>query len=110
MFLAARISKRISLAISDLTDGAGRFSSGNLDHRIPQRRPGSLLVTFTDGISEAANDAGEEFSEERLIDVVLQRRDASPGAICSAIVDAARQWSESQEQLDDMTVIALKTA
>ena len=72
--------------------------------------PGSLLVAFTDGISEAANDAGEEFSEERLIDVVLQRRDASPGAICSAIVDAVRQWSESQKQLDDMTVVALKTA
>jgi sigma-B regulation protein RsbU (phosphoserine phosphatase) len=32
--------------------------------------PGDLLVLFTDGVVEAFNSAGEEFSDARLVDLV----------------------------------------
>jgi sigma-B regulation protein RsbU (phosphoserine phosphatase) len=37
--------------------------------------PGDLLVVFSDGVSEAFNEEGEEFGEDRLLDVLRDRRE-----------------------------------
>jgi serine phosphatase RsbU (regulator of sigma subunit)/predicted enzyme related to lactoylglutathione lyase len=64
---------------------------------------GDTLAIYTDGVTEAFNDAGEEFGEERLIDSLRRYRQLSPRDTVSAIVDEVRRFSP-REQSDDITL------
>jgi len=66
--------------------------------------PGDTLLLYTDGITESFNYAGEEFGEERLIEVFRRHCKLSARDLLAAIVDEVRQFSP-QEQHDDITLI-----
>jgi serine phosphatase RsbU (regulator of sigma subunit) len=69
--------------------------------------PGDLLVLYTDGLSEAANEAGEEFGEERLIES-LRRHQALPSEdLIAALVEEVRRFAP-HEQEDDITLVVAK--
>ena len=71
-------------------------------------RPGSRLVIFTDGLSDAQNTAGEEFGEQRLVDyckTIPAAIDAKGAA--DAVMQAVAEWSVGTEQFDDTTVVVL---
>jgi sigma-B regulation protein RsbU (phosphoserine phosphatase) len=69
---------------------------------------GDLLLAFTDGISEAMNDADEEWGEERLIEVARAIRDDSAKAILEKIVRSADGFVAGTPQYDDMTLIVAR--
>ena len=69
--------------------------------------PGDILALYTDGITESFNDAGEEFGEQRLIEVLERNREASSQALLTAVVDEIRRFSP-REQHDDITLIVAK--
>jgi serine phosphatase RsbU (regulator of sigma subunit) len=69
--------------------------------------PGGLLVLYTDGLTEAANEGYEEFGEERLIEGLRRHRDLCPAALIEALVREVREFSP-QEQQDDITLIVAK--
>ena len=50
---------------------------------------GDTLAIYTDGVTEAFNQADEEFGEERLVDSLRRHRHLSPQGIVSALVDVA---------------------
>lgn len=68
-------------------------------------RNGDLLVCYTDGITEPENEYGEEFGEERLIDLVTRNAERDEGQIIGMVIDAVRQWTSAAEQPDDMTLL-----
>jgi serine phosphatase RsbU (regulator of sigma subunit)/catechol 2,3-dioxygenase-like lactoylglutathione lyase family enzyme len=69
--------------------------------------PGDTLVLYTDGITESFSPDGEEFGEERLIDVLRQNCSLSCSALRSAIVDQIHHFSP-HDQHDDITLIIAK--
>lgn len=69
--------------------------------------PGDTLVVFTDGVSDATSEAGEEFGEERLVDLVRRHADRPAPALLDAIVAAVRDHS-ADEQFDDLTLIVAR--
>jgi len=69
--------------------------------------PGDILALYTDGVTEAFNDAGEEFGEQRLIEALRRNREQSPRALLARIVEEVRQFSP-REQSDDITLIVAK--
>jgi serine phosphatase RsbU (regulator of sigma subunit)/catechol 2,3-dioxygenase-like lactoylglutathione lyase family enzyme len=69
--------------------------------------PGDLLALYTDGVTEAFDEAGEEFGEERLLDAVKRHRDHSPQSLLAALLDEVRGWS-AREQNDDVTLIVAR--
>ena len=72
--------------------------------------PGSVLVIFTDGLTEPENVYGEEFGDKRLIDVAQRNKDGSCQQMANRLIDAAEQWSGTAEQADDMTVVVARMA
>ena len=68
---------------------------------------GDTLVLYTDGVTEAFNDADEEFGEQRLLEVLRRHRDLSSKALLTEIVEEVRQFSP-REQHDDITLIVAK--
>lgn len=71
-------------------------------------QPGSLLVVYSDGITEPENEYGEEFGTERLIGEVLRHRNATPETLCSEIIDAVKSWCAPAEPFDDQTVLVAR--
>jgi serine phosphatase RsbU (regulator of sigma subunit) len=68
---------------------------------------GDILVLYTDGITEAFNEADEDYGEQRLIEVVERNRRRSSREILTAIIDDVLTFSP-REQRDDITVIVAK--
>ena len=85
----------------------GLFREWNCDVEERQLHPGDLLALYTDGVTEAFNDDGEEFGERRLIQALRQHGERSSQAIIAAIVDEVRRFSP-REQHDDITLIVAK--
>ena len=71
-------------------------------------RPGDLLVMCTDGILERRAPDGTFFGEERLREVVREKRTASATAILDAIFDAAEAFGTGRAWEDDATVVVVR--
>ena len=72
--------------------------------------PGDLLVIYSDGVTEATSVAGEEYGEERLIEVLENRRGDSAEAILNAVMDSLNRFSAGAPQADDITLMVAKRA
>jgi len=70
--------------------------------------PGDLLIVFTDGVTEAANTAGEEFGETRLEQLLRDQAGSTVGSLCQRIVDAVQDFEAGLPQMDDITVVAAR--
>lgn len=70
-------------------------------------QPGDVLLLYSDGVTEAANDIGDDFCEQRLIDLVRSNATASPEELVRRIVDAVSAFS-SAARTDDITVAAIR--
>jgi sigma-B regulation protein RsbU (phosphoserine phosphatase) len=71
-------------------------------------RPGDLFLGYTDGIVECVNEYGEEFGEQRLVDLIQQNSDRSADDIQKVIVERVLDWAYEEERDDDMTILVAK--
>jgi phosphoserine phosphatase RsbU/P len=70
-------------------------------------RPGDILVMYTDGVTEAPNDAGKEFGEKRLLESIRAHQRSSAAELLEAVTAAVQQFS-SGDQADDMTLVVAR--
>ncbi len=70
--------------------------------------PGSLMVAYSDGLTEAANVYGEEFGGRRLKEEILRHQDLPAQGLMEALITAAEKWTGTQEQADDITVVVAR--
>jgi serine phosphatase RsbU (regulator of sigma subunit)/anti-sigma regulatory factor (Ser/Thr protein kinase) len=72
-------------------------------------RPGDALLLYTDGITDARNRLGEDFGEARLLELVERLPERySAEEIIRAVADEVSRFAEGAEQIDDITLLALK--
>jgi phosphoserine phosphatase RsbU/P len=83
----------------------GLFENPGYTERTIEISPGSLLVAFSDGITEPENVYGEEFGIQRLKAEVLRLRDVPVARLAENLISTAEQWAGSPQQADDMTVV-----
>jgi sigma-B regulation protein RsbU (phosphoserine phosphatase) len=86
----------------------GSFAGSTYDELTMPLNTGDLWVLCSDGVFEAMNENGEEFTAARLLDVVSKHRDAKAREIVDAIFDATTAFRGRAAQNDDMTAVALK--
>lgn len=67
-------------------------------------QPRDLLVLYSDGVTEAASQSGEEFGEQRLAVIVEAHSDRPLIEIQRHILDGVRNWS-GKELEDDLTLL-----
>jgi serine phosphatase RsbU (regulator of sigma subunit) len=75
--------------------------------KIPFKK-GDLLLTYTDGITEAMNIDGEEFGEERLKQIVKQNRELSSLELINKILEEVDNFAQSDHISDDRTIVIVK--
>jgi sigma-B regulation protein RsbU (phosphoserine phosphatase) len=82
----------------------GLFDNLTFPEATIQLRPGDLLVTYSDGVTEPENDYGE-FGEDRLIQLVSQNRNLPLERITEIVTAAVQDWIGDNEQPDDITLV-----
>ena len=70
--------------------------------------PGSLLVAYTDGVSEARDPDDEEFGEDRLAQLLAGNSELPASQLCSGILDAVRHHRGNRQDQDDVTVLVVR--
>ena len=85
----------------------GSFHGSTYDELTFALHPGDLFVFCTDGVFEAMNVNGEEFTGARLLEVVTRVRDLPPRGVVDAIVAAVESFREGAPPNDDMTAVAV---
>jgi sigma-B regulation protein RsbU (phosphoserine phosphatase) len=69
---------------------------------------GDVVVAFTDGISEAMNDAEEEWSEEQLIQTIKNGDSRSAADMITSILERVDAFTSGARQHDDMTLVVMR--
>ena len=79
-----------------------------LEQETVQLRPGDTLLLYTDGVTEAVNDQGEEFGAARLCDAASRLAREGPRRLAAGICRAVRRHAGQNPQYDDITLVALR--
>jgi phosphoserine phosphatase RsbU/P len=86
----------------------GIFADSEYEQETIRLQPGDLLVAYTDGITESVNEQGEEFGENRLIELIRKYRNLDADKLKGVIVEQVRSWTAAEEREDDMTLVVAK--
>ncbi|MBR4582452.1 MAG: SpoIIE family protein phosphatase [Bacteroidales bacterium] len=72
--------------------------------------PGTRLLLYTDGVTEAEKADKEQFGEERLLQFVStpEFKNLNPEEMVSAVLDTVKSFAGDNEQNDDITIFAIK--
>jgi phosphoserine phosphatase RsbU/P len=86
----------------------GLFDDRQFESQVVDIAPGSLLIAYSDGLTEAENANAEEFEEQRVLDVALRMGQAPARAVLKNLLEAVNQWTGPAEQSDDITIIVAR--
>jgi len=75
---------------------------------VTELAPDDCLLMYSDGICEVHNDSSQEFYSDGMLDALLQNIDKPGESIIDALVQAARDFSSSKHEWDDITIIAME--
>ena len=73
-----------------------------------QLQANDLMILFTDGVSEAMNQNGEEFSDERLEKLCLSLTEKPVKEISNTILHEVAAFAHGTVQSDDITLMVIK--
>src|SRR5260221_8826721 len=82
----------------------GLFTNWNCEVKKVSVGPGDVLVIYTDGVTEAPDQAGEEFGESRLVEIVRAHQKQPVKDILSVILNEVQQFS-GVSQADHLTLV-----
>jgi sigma-B regulation protein RsbU (phosphoserine phosphatase) len=79
-----------------------------VETNVIQYASGDIMVLYTDGITEAKNQRGEEFDYDRLADALREVTDKKPNEIEKNITHRLYEFSGSKDINDDYTSMTIK--
>ena len=71
-------------------------------------KPGDTIVSYSDGVTEALDTSGEEFGEERLIEVIKAHHGESASDLLGHVIEAVQTFARGAEQYDDVTALVVR--
>jgi sigma-B regulation protein RsbU (phosphoserine phosphatase) len=86
----------------------GSFNGSTYDEVTFALHAGDVFVFCTDGVFEAMNANGEEFTAARLLDVVTRSRELPAKRLVDEIFRAVAEWRADAPPNDDMTAVAVR--
>jgi sigma-B regulation protein RsbU (phosphoserine phosphatase) len=86
----------------------GVFEDAKFGERELQLKPGETLLVYTDGVTEAMNQAKDLFGEDRLEKAVTGVADLSPEKIAERVIEQVEGFVLEAERSDDITLLAIQ--
>lgn len=88
---------------------AGLVEQFPYEHESIVLEPGTRIVAYTDGVTEAENDFLELYGEDRLMEIVKQlEAGMDEKAVVKHIYQSVKAFSAGHPQNDDITLMSLK--
>ncbi len=84
----------------------GKFDDAPYEKHTIQLKPGDTIMTFTDGVTEAEDEDGGFFDEERVEDYLRKTADKSLVSKVKGLFLEVMKFTGSAQQSDDITVLA----
>ena len=94
-----------------LTSGglvAGAFEHSSYEQETVQMKPNDLLFLYTDGLTEALNEEGEEFGTSRIMETLKAIASLSADQIRDVVVRRVKEWCDGMSLYDDLTFVVMK--
>ncbi|MBS0196401.1 MAG: serine/threonine-protein phosphatase [Planctomycetes bacterium] len=99
-------SKGVVTALDGVGDvPLGVLAEASFEEATVRLSAGDTILFYTDGITEAMNDANEQFGEERLDALVASRRE-SAAALIESVLAEVRAFEGVRMAADDRTLLA----
>lgn len=73
-----------------------------------EMRPGDTLLAYSDGVTETWSPDGEEFGEEKLSALALERHELDAQGLQDAILEAIESFEAGARATDDRTLVVLR--
>jgi phosphoserine phosphatase RsbU/P len=86
----------------------GSFAGSSYDEVTFPLQAGELYAFCTDGVFEAMNARGQEFTAARLVEIVGGARELPAAKVVAAIFQAVSDWRGDTPPNDDMTAVVVK--
>ncbi len=85
----------------------GKIFDNNITEQIIDYRVGDSFLFYTDGISEAMNKNKDEFSEEKLVEILSNTNHTNSANIRKQIILEINNFVENAPQHDDITLVTV---
>jgi serine phosphatase RsbU (regulator of sigma subunit) len=97
-----------SIEVLDLTGGVlGLFPVARYSVGTVKLGPGDLLFAYTDGVNEAKNTEGEQFTDQRIMEIT-DPRSRSAAEFVEHVLEQVKAFRGEADQSDDITMVAMK--
>ncbi|MHC4663580.1 MAG: PP2C family protein-serine/threonine phosphatase [Planctomycetota bacterium] len=83
----------------------GPIFDQKLKDEVMDLQHGDRVLVYTDGVVECMNEDGEEFGEERFLDIVMQNGNDNSAEFINVLVNALNEHQGEAEQHDDTTIL-----
>jgi phosphoserine phosphatase RsbU/P len=87
---------------------SGKVFDESLREHMLQLQPGSMLLLYSDGLTESMNADMEQFGEQRLLDVIRRSPQHTAGELRNAILTEVQNHRGASEQNDDITLVVIR--
>ena len=71
-------------------------------------KPGDTFILYTDGVTEAMNKQEQEFTEERLAEIMSKNVNFDPQELSDTIINELMEFTADAGQHDDITLVTVK--
>ncbi len=83
----------------------GAMANLSWEQRTAQLAPGDTLVLYTDGVTDAQNEDGAFFGQERLLEIARAHVGSSAHEVRDALLQAVQAFTGAGSQFDDITLM-----
>lgn len=94
--------------ISENSEPIGVEKTTEYKNYIHDVKKGDIIVMYTDGIVEALNEDGQQYSKESLLNVIRKNHNSSGKDIANLVKADVKKFSGSVGQHDDQTLLIIK--
>lgn len=88
----------------------GIFGGGDYSVQRLQLNPGDSLLLYTDGLTEAQDEAETEYGTERLVSLVKRRHELPPEALTQLCLEDLKSFTSGTPSTDDLSIMVIRRA
>lgn len=94
--------------ISDMSDPVGVEKKTIYQDKNFALQTDDIIISYTDGVIEAPNNCGTQYSKDRLLEVIIQNKHLSGKEIAEAVKSDIIKFTGIDTQHDDQTLLIIK--
>jgi sigma-B regulation protein RsbU (phosphoserine phosphatase) len=106
--LLIRTRTQTTLLLDESGPIVGILPDAQFSDTVVKLESGDILTLYTDGVTEQENENEDQFSIDRLKNLILSKETDSAATLVSDVTEAVSTFAGTKEQEDDLTLVVAK--